>query len=43
MVKIVVILVVTAWFFFQIVQDKKMKAMIDRGVDFEGSGGQSVI
>ena len=40
---IVILLVVTAWFFFQIVQDKKIKGMIERGVDFEGASKQSVI
>jgi len=40
---IVILLVVTAWFFFQIVQDKKIKGMIERGVDFEGASKQSII
>ena len=35
---IVIILVVTAWFFFQIVQDKKISGMIERGVDINGGG-----
>lgn len=35
---IVILLVVTAWFFFQIVQDKKISGLIERGVDINGGG-----